>query len=56
MNLNFLTICLALSTDDNKYLFGIISYGNGCASTYPGIYTRVDKYLDWIEKEMTALG
>lgn len=42
--------------DDIKYLFGIISYGSGCGSTFPGIYTRIDKYLDWIEREMTALG
>ncbi|XP_070494751.1 ovochymase-like [Chironomus tepperi] len=42
--------------NDIKYLYGIISYGAGCGSPSPGINTRVDKFLDWIEQEMTALG
>lgn len=28
---------------------GIVSFGIGCGSTLPGIYTRVAHYLDWIE-------
>lgn len=28
---------------------GIVSWGIGCAS-YPGVYTRVDKYIKWIKK------
>ncbi|KAJ8682241.1 hypothetical protein QAD02_018033 [Eretmocerus hayati] len=37
---------------DNKYeLIGIISWGNGCGRAgYPGVYTRVTSFIDWIMK------
>ncbi|KAJ9579981.1 hypothetical protein L9F63_004364 [Diploptera punctata] len=32
-------------------LAGIVSYGFGCGKAgYPGIYTKVDCYLDWIKE------
>ncbi|XP_058800002.1 serine protease persephone-like [Phymastichus coffea] len=31
-------------------LLGIVSFGQGCASSVPGIYTSVYYYLDWIER------
>lgn len=34
--------------DDQYIVVGVISYGFKCASGYPGIYTRVNHFLDWI--------
>jgi len=37
--------------DTNWVLYGITSWGDGCAKARkPGVYTRVSKYISWINK------
>nr|CAI5832236.1 unnamed protein product [Callosobruchus analis] len=35
----------------NGILYGVVSYGLKCATKYPGVYTRVDSYMDFIDDQ-----
>ena len=43
--------------DDRYHLVGIVSSGKGCG-IYPGLYTDVSRYMDWlaywVEKESVS--
>ncbi|XP_075592917.1 tissue-type plasminogen activator isoform X4 [Balearica regulorum gibbericeps] len=44
---------LVCMKDDRMYLIGIISWGIGCGrKDIPGVYTNVNRYLDWIQDNM----
>lgn len=39
--------------DPLETLVGVVSTGYGCGDPhYPGIYSRVDAYLDWIDAQV----
>ncbi|XP_054159488.1 U21-ctenitoxin-Pn1a-like [Oppia nitens] len=38
--------------DDRAILVGVVSFGVGCATDYPGVYTKVSHFLDWISSHV----
>merc|ERR1712038_301054 len=42
--------CDSHKGDHGQYaLIGVTSFGNGCGNNWPGVYTRISSYLDWIK-------
>lgn len=39
--------------DSNKRQIGLVSYGYGCASVYPGVYVNIYFYKEWINYLIT---
>lgn len=43
---------LACRLDGIEYVVGLVSFGHGCASNNPSVYTRVSQYIGWVEENV----
>uniref|UniRef100_A0A671RRE3 trypsin n=1 Tax=Sinocyclocheilus anshuiensis TaxID=1608454 RepID=A0A671RRE3_9TELE len=46
---------LTCERNETHYIYGIVSWGDNCGEkNKPGVYTRVLKYLDWINEKISV--
>lgn len=43
---------ISVDSDLNEVQVGVVSWGAGCASKYPGVYSRVHTAIDWINSKV----
>lgn len=43
---------MSAKINGTNFLIGITSWGVNCADGFPGVYTRVTSYFDWIDSSL----
>lgn len=46
---------LTCERNQTHYIYGVVSWGDSCGEEgKPGVYTKVIKYMDWINSKITG--
>lgn len=46
------TAAFGVDADGNVSQLGIVSWGIGCGGGFPGVYTRIDQFLGWVDETL----